>query len=418
MCLPSILDNRAADSGADRTAAAGIDGGNVTRLVLAGGHVLDPALGIDEQLDVVIEDGRIVDLAAAGSVGAGEDVAGLLVVPGLIDLHGHWWEGSPYGIDPRINLRGGVTTVVDAGTSGFSTFDVFRRLTVETAPLRVLAYLHVAAGGLVSTVAGELEDMRYARPRETAAVIREHRDILAGVKVRIGTGACGLNSTAALDAALEAAELADVPLMAHIAEGADVEAVARRLRAGDVITHALTASGPGILGADGHVLGTVLEARRRGVTLDVGHGCGSFSWTTARRAHADRVTADTISTDLHRYSVERPVVDLPLTMSKLLHLGMPLANVVTAATSRPAAILGRADLGSLRPGGPADVAVLRLDRHPVSLSDSLGIVETVDTVLRPVLTVASGVVHRAADVAVALRPYLEADREVDCAVPI
>jgi dihydroorotase len=391
----------------------------VTRLVLAGGHLLDPAHGIDEELDVVIEDGTIVDLARAASARAArEEVSGLLVVPGLIDLHGHWWEGSPYGIDPRVNLGGGVTTAVDAGTSGFSTFGVFRRLTIETAPLRVLAYLHVAAGGLVSTLAGELEDMRYARPREAAAVIREHPGILVGVKVRIGTGACGTNSTAALDAALEAAELADVRLMAHIAEGADVEAIARRLRAGDVITHALTASGPGILGPDGHVVEAVLEARRRGVTLDVGHGCGSFSWATARRAHADGVPADTISTDLHRYSVERPVVDLPLTMSKFLHVGMPLADVVTAVTSRPAAILGRPDLGSLRPGGPADIAVLRVDRGGGSLSDSLGVAETIDTVLRPVMTVAAGVIHRAAEVAVPLRPYLDADREVDCAVPI
>jgi dihydroorotase len=174
----------------------------VKRLVLAGGRVIDPATGVDGAMDVAIEDGRITALVAPGeAAGPAEDVSGCLVVPGLIDLHGHWWEGSPYGIDPQINLRGGVTTAIDAGTTGFSTFEVFRRLAIEAAPVRVLAFLHVAAAGLVSTLVGELEDIRYARPRETAAIVAEHRDVLAGVKVRIGSGACGVNGEAALDAA-------------------------------------------------------------------------------------------------------------------------------------------------------------------------------------------------------------------------
>jgi dihydroorotase len=391
----------------------------VTRLVLAGGRVIDPSSGLDGPMDVVIEDGRIARVVAPGSAGgATEDVTGLIVTPGLIDLHGHWWEGSPYGIDPRINLQGGVTTAVDAGTSGYSTFGVFRRLAIDDAPIRVVAFLHVAAAGLVSPLTGELEDFRYARPRETAAVIAEHRDVLLGVKVRIGTGACGDNCDAALDAALEAAELAGVPLMSHIAEGADVRRVLRTLRQGDVVTHSLTASGPGIRGEDGRLLPEVFEARARGVRLDVGHGCGSFSWATARVALGEGVAPDAISTDLHRYSVERPVVDLPLTMSKFLHLGMSLPEVVAAVTATPAAILGRADLGALSAGNPADVTVLRVDETPAALSDSEGATETVARVLRPVLTIVGGTVHRAAEVQVRLRPYLDADREVDCAVPI
>ena len=389
------------------------------RLVLRGGRVVDPAGDVDAPLDVVIEDGRIADLVPPGRApGDGEDVTGHLVMPGLVDLHGHWWEGSPYGVDPAANLAWGVTTAVDAGTAGFSTFPVFRRLTIDSAPVRVVAFLHVAAAGLISTLIGELEDLRYARPLETAAAIDANRDVLVGVKVRIGTGACGPNGPAALEAALEAAELAGVPLMAHIAAGADVGQVLTRLRPGDILTHSLTASGPGIRGADGLLLPELHEARRRGVVLDVGHGCGSFSWATARAALAEQVAPDAISTDLHRYSVERPVVDLPLTMSKLLHLGMPLPEVVAAATWRPAAAIGRPDLGTLRPGSVADVAVLRLDDTPVNLVDSQGVAEEAREALRPVLTVAAGVVHRAADVRVSLRPYVEADREVDCSVPI
>jgi dihydroorotase len=391
----------------------------MTRTILRGGRVLDPANGVDGPFDVVVEDGRIAALSPPGfATGEVEDVTGALVAPGLVDLHGHWFEGSPYGIDPVVNLAGGVTTAVDAGTAGFSTFGVFRRLAIDGAPVRVLAFLHVAAAGLVSTLVGELEDLRYARPRETAAIADANRDVVVGIKVRIGSGATGGHGAAALSAALDAAERAGLPLMAHIAEGADVVDVLHRLRPGDIVTHALTASGDGILSPGGGLLPEVHDARRRGVLLDVGHGCGSFSWATARGALADGVAPDTISTDLHRYSVERPVVDLPLTMSKFLHLGMPLADVVRAVTARPAGAIRRDDLGTLTPGAPADITVLRLDDRPTELSDSQGVRETVDRVLRPVLTIVGGRIHRAADVPVALRPYLDADREVDCAVPI
>ena len=245
---------------------------------------------------------------------------------------------------------------------------------------------------------GELEDIRYARPRETAAIARENRDVVAGVKVRLGSGACGDNVDAALDAALEAAELAETPLMAHIAEGADLRAVLPRLRPGDIVTHAFTASGPGILGDDGRILPEAHDARRRGVRFDVGHGCGSFSWGTAAQALAEGLGPDSISTDLHRYSIERPVVDLPTTMSRYLALGLSLGEVVAATTSGPAAILGRSELGTLRPGSPADVSVLRLDTTPVELPDSQGTRRTVPTRLVPVMTIAAGALHRASDV--------------------
>jgi dihydroorotase len=392
----------------------------VDRLVLRGGRVLDPAQGIDAGLDVVVEDGRIVALEAPGRAAPGGqelDLEGALVVPGLVDLHGHWFEGSPYGLDPRANLRGGVTTAVDAGTAGYANFGEFRRNAIEHGAVRVLAFVHVAAAGLATTVVGELEDIRWARPGEASAVVRANRDVAVGIKVRIGTGACGRNGTSALAAALEAASLAGTPLMAHIAEGADVASVAARLRPGDVVTHALTGSGTGILGRDG-LLEEVRAARRRGVVFDVGHGCGSFSWAVARRALEAGFAPDTISTDLHRYSFEQPVVDLPTTMSKFVHLGVPLADVVAAATARPAAIVGRPELGTLRPGAPADVTVLRRDPEPAVLVDSAGVGEPVAGRLRPEFTIVGGIVHRAAEVDVPLRPYLEADYEVDCAAPI
>lgn len=393
------------------------------RVILRGGRVVDPSQAIDGVLDVTIEGDRVMSLEPPGVAEprAGdrvEDVAGLLVVPGLIDLHGHWYEGSPYGLDPVANLRGGVTTAVDAGTAGFSNFGEFRRHTIDPAAVRVIAFVHVAAAGLATTMVGELEDLRYARPRETAAIIDEHRDVVVGVKVRLGSGACGGNVEAALEAGLEAARLARTPLMAHIAEGADVRAALTRLRPGDIVTHAFTASGRGVLGDDGRVLPEAHDARRRGVLFDVGHGCGSFSWATAGQALSEGLGPDAISTDLHRYSIERPVVDLPTTMSRYLALGVSLGEVVTAATASPASILGRPELGTLRPGGPADVSVLRIESTPIDLPDAEGVRRTVPTRLVPVLTYVGGVGYRAADVALRLRPYLDADREVDCSTPI
>jgi dihydroorotase len=392
-------------------------------LTLRGGRVIDPAQAIDGDLDVTIEDGRIgaVEPTGAQPVRTGaevEDVRGLIVVPGLIDLHGHWYEGSPYGIDATANLRGGVTTAVDAGTTGFTNFGEFRRSTIDPAPVRIVAFVHVAAGGLVTTVVGELEDIRYARPREAAAIVREHPEVAIGIKVGLGSGACGAFSAQALDAALDAARLAGTPLMAHIAEGADVAAGLTRLRPGDVVTHAFTASGPGIIGDEGRLLPEAHAARRRGVHFDVGHGCGSFSWGTAAQALAEGFAPDAISTDLHRYSIERPAVDLPTTMSRFLALGMSLPEVVAAATANPAAILRRPELGSLRPGNPGDVTVLRFEATPVDLADSNGVTRAVPSRLVPVLTIVGGTIHRAAEIDVPLRPYLDADREVDCAVPI
>jgi dihydroorotase len=395
----------------------------VTRTIFTGGRLIDPAAGVDDRRDVVTEEGRIAAVAPTGSLAAAPDdrvvdVTGLIVTPGLIDFHGHWSDTSPYGIDPVVNLAGGVTTAIDAGTTGFSNFTPFRRHTIETAPVRVLAFLHVAAAGLVTTLVGELHDIRYARPREAAAVIAEHRDIVVGVKVRLGTEPCGTNVTAALDAALEAASRAGVPLMAHISDGADVPTTLERMRPGDVLTHAFTASGTGIRGLDGRVIPEAHRAGKRGVRFDIGHGCGSFSWEAADQALAEGLLPDSISTDLHRYSIERPVVNLPTTMARFLDLGLSLSEVIKATTIGPATSVGRPELGTLRAGGPADVTVLRLVDEPRDLPDAQGIRRTVRRQLEAVWTMAGGVLHAASETPIDVRPLNDADREVDCSVPI
>jgi dihydroorotase len=397
----------------DRAKIATVSGLTVVR----GGRVVDPAMGIDEALDVVLQHDRIVALDAPGSTRADTvvDATGCLVTPGLIDLHGHWFIGSPYGLEPQLCIRGAVTTAVDAGSTGYVNFEAFRRLALDRARPRVLAFVHVAAVGLATTVAGELEDLRYARPRETAAVIAANRDVAVGVKVRIGHAACGSNLDAALDAALEAAELARAPLMVDIHGGADVAAIVGRLRAGDILTHCFIGSSPSILD-QGAVLPEVLAARARGVNFDVGHGCGSFSWDVARFAIAAGFLPDTISTDLHRYSIERPAVDLPTTMAKFLHLGLSLSAVVGMVTADAARVLRRDDLGTLKPGSRADVAVVRLDEGArVDLVDALGRREIGTTRLTPVAVVTGGRSIHPSAVPRRLRALVDADRLADCA---
>ena len=394
----------------------GPDGGTI---VLAGGRVIDPSQGIDEVLDVVIREGRIAGLESGGGAARADvvDARGAIVTPGLVDLHGHWYEGSPYGLDPEIALRGGVTTVVDAGTCGFTNFDAFRRFVIDRAPVRVLAFVHVSAAGLATTVAGELHDLRYARPREAAATVRANPDVAVGIKVRIGRAACAANVDAALEAGLEAAELAGAPLMVDVHGGADIRHVARSMRPGDILTHCYIGDEVSIVAGDA-VIPEVRAARQRGVRLDIGHGCGSFSWEVARTALREAMAPDTVSTDLHRFSIERPAVDLPTTMAKLALLGVSLPEVVRMATAGPVSVLHREDFGTLRPGAVADVTVLRATNLPADLVDAAGRVERSTDRLIPELVIRAGRRVDPGAIPMRLRPLVEADASAECGVAL
>jgi dihydroorotase len=342
-------------------------------LILRHARVLDPSQGIDAVADVAVAGGRIAAVGPqleASPECPERDLSGLYLCPGLVDLHGHWYEGSAFGIDPAICLNHGVTTVVDAGTTGFVNFEEFRRTRIENAPLRVLAFLNIAATGIPTTLAGELEDLRYARPMETAELLGCHPAVLVGVKVRIGSAMSGSNGLAALGLALEAAASQRTPVMVHISRGAETPEILRRLRPRDILTHCYQGRGDGLLLED-LILPEAREARANGVVFDVGHGCGSFSFDVARKAFEHFFYPDTISTDLHRYSVERFCFDLPTVMSKFLHLGMPLADVIAKTTCVPARVLGReGEIGTLRPGAQADLLVFSLDEGEFLLEDT------------------------------------------------
>jgi len=394
----------------------------VAGLVLLGGRVIDPASGTDAACDISIANGRIVAVAEPGSLAPAPgsdviDVGGLIVTPGLVDLHGHWYLGSAYGIDISANLRGGVTTAVDAGTAGYVTWASFRAQSIDTAPLRGLAFLNVSALGVMFPLVGEMEDRRFSRPKETAALIREQRDTLVGVKVRLS--AAGGDTAVAWAAARDAAELAGVPVMVDVGSTDDgMPDVLDGMRSGDILTHCFTGGGRGILGSDGRVGPEALAARRRGVRFDIGHGAGSFSFAVTRAALAEGFLPDSISTDLHVYSVVTPVVDLPTTMAKFLHLGVPIADLVAMTTVGPATSIG-ITRPVIAPGAPADLTVLRIVEGASELRDASGKAEVADRTLAAEWTIVGGRATRSRNVPVPVpvRPFTDVDREMPTPKP-
>jgi len=370
----------------------------VTDLVLAGGRVVDPARGIDGRLNVTVTEGCLAGPGKVGRAAETIDASGLVLVPGLVDLHTHLYEGvSHYGIDPDANcLRRGVTTAVDAGSSGAQTFPGFRRYVIERAQTRVLAFLHVAVQGMISRLVGELEDLRWASPEQAVARAREHRDVIVGVKVRLGYQMVGDDPEPALRLARQASEELGLPLMVHIIDmRRPIGWLLRHLGEGDIVTHCFHANEGGILGPFGRLDPAVARARARGVLFDVGHGAGSFAFSVAKAAFAQDFPPDTVSSDLHAHNVAGPVYDQATTLSKLLHCGMSLAEVITAATAAPAAAIRRGgEIGSLAPGSAADLTGFELRTGGWLLPDGAGQSEVVETLVVPRLVVRAGRVHR------------------------
>ena len=383
-------------------------------LLLTGAQVTDPAQSLNQLADVGITGGRIAqvgtNLDPAGCPDV-RDVAGKYVCPGLIDLHGHWYEGNLYGVDPLMCLNHGVTTAVDAGSTGYANFPEFRRTVLDRCLVDCLAFVHISFMGLHAPYAEELLDLRYARPEETSTVIAKHRDRAVGVKLRIGAMTAN-HGVAALDQALVAARGARVPLMVHVSRGAEESEILRRLRPGDILTHCFHGRGNGMISES--VLPEALEARSRGVIFDVGHGCGSFSWDTARKAFEHHFYPDTISTDLHRYSAPEPLcVSLPQVMSQMLCLRMGLEDVILKTTAVPARVLHREhEIGSLAPGAQGDILVFDLESGDFSFTDTHLKVRQGNRRIVPRLVIKSGRAYTPGSIPIKLRDLYESDMEV------
>ncbi|MBI1354698.1 MAG: amidohydrolase/deacetylase family metallohydrolase [Acidobacteria bacterium] len=370
-------------------------------LLIKGGRLVDPAQNISARLDVATKGSKVARVAAdipADSARHVLDATGHLVTPGLIDIHVHVYDGvAPLGIpaDPNCIAKG-VTTAVDAGSAGAHTFPGLRKYVINVADTRIFALLNISVIGQ-STLSGEnawgeLLDLRYANVELAAKTIERHRDVILGMKVRLTRNIAGDHDLEALRRAREAAEAAGTPLMVHIGgQASPTQTVVKMLRPGDVITHSFRGGEGGILTSDGRVFEEVLEAVSNGIHLDIGHGAGSFSFDTAERVLAQGLKPGTISSDVHQFNVHGPVFDLATTLSKFMHLGLSLEETIARATSNPSQVFGKLhELGTLKEGAEADVAIFALDEGKFEFTDALGARRTGSRKLRPLATVKGG----------------------------
>ena len=348
-------------------------------LILSGGRVIDPSQGIDRITDIGFAKGRVVAIGDALSGRQVIHAAGRNVTPGLIDLHTHaYWGGTALGVDPdSYATKSAVTTLVDAGSAGPGNFAGFRAHVITPARSRVLAYLHVSFAGIFGfsrrISVGEGHDMRLMAAQDAVEVAQANPDLIIGIKVRLGAHASGPSGIQPLDIALDVADRTGLPLMVHIDEPPpSYDDVVARLRPGDILTHCYRPFPNAPIRGDGTLRPAIVAARARGVLFDVGHGMGSFSWTSAEAALAQGFWPDTISSDVHALCIDGPAHDLLRVMTKFLHLGLPLTAVIRAVTCAPAAAIRRPDLSTLRVGAPGDASLIALSDQPVMLEDVTG----------------------------------------------
>lgn len=350
--------------------------------ILKGGRVIDPSQNIDRVTDVAFAGGKVAavgDNLAAGPQTKTRDVKGLVVTPGLIDLHTHvYWGGTSIGVDATELARtSATTTFVDAGTAGPANMLGFRKHVIEPSPVRILPYMNVSFPGIYafskSVMIGENVDMRLLDLREWVRVCNEHRDLVLGIKVRVGRGASGDSGISPLDMALEAATEVGLPVMAHLDfPPPTARDVLNRLRKGDVLTHCFRPF-PNAPYIGNRVRDEVLEARARGVVFDIGHGAGSFGYKTTRHMLDAGFLPDVISSDVHSISIEGPAYDLLHCMSKFLCMGLDLPTVVKTATVAPALAISRPDLGTFKPGSAGDASLFTVEHGDFTYEDVVGV---------------------------------------------
>ena len=333
-------------------------------LVIKQGHVIDPANRIDGVMDVAIAAGKIARVAVnipASDAKKVADAEGLYVTPGLIDLHAHvfGYSGSIFPDDSALTAC--TTTVVDAGGSGWRTFEEMQRRIINTSRTRVLALINIVGHGMIGPKFED--DVNDMDPEKTAAAIIAHRQNIVGIK----TAHFGGDGWTAIDRAIAAGKIAKVPVMVDDKIFTNTGRTSReklmdKMRPGDIHTHVFNDRQLELLDRfDGKLQPYIFEARRRGVLFDLGHGAGSFLWPVATKALAQGFAPDTISTDLHSSSIMTVESDMPNCISKLMCLGMSLQDAIVRSTVSPAKVISRfPEIGTLSEGQIADIAVLKL----------------------------------------------------------
>jgi len=350
-------------------------------LIITGGRIIDPSQKFDQIADIGIRNQKIVEIKPQLTKKSAQTInaSGKIITPGLIDLHAHCYpQASAIGLpaDELVYLTG-TTTFVDAGDAGANNFSAFKHYIAAQARSRMYAFLHISSIGLAGFPVGEMKNIEYANIDLAARTLNENSDILLGIKVRESLDVVGENGIEPLRRAILAAERSGVKgarVMCHIGNApGDLSVLLDTLRPGDILTHAYSGAGNNTV-QNGKLIAAALEAKKRGVIIDVGHGGGSFDFTIAEPAIQQGLIPNTISSDLHAYSGNSPSIPyLPNVMSKFLTLGFTVNEVIAMTTSHPGKIINRDPLlGTLKNGASADITIFDLIEKPTEWLDTKG----------------------------------------------
>lgn len=349
-------------------------------LLIKEGRVIDKSLGFDKQMDVGIKEDKIAEVAEGLNPKEARQVLeakNLIVTAGLIDFHAHAFiEARELGLETDYScLSSGVTTMVDAGSTGAANFEGFKEFLIEKSKVRILSFLHIATIGIADRLLGECTYLPYLNPERTAEMAQKYPQLILGIKVRQQKEVVGTNGLEPLKLAKKAARLAGgLPVMVHITNPpVSLDKILELLNPGDIVSHFLHGRGMGILNEDHRIYPWVYEAREKGIIFDVAHGRNHLNFSVARIALQEGFIPDTISSDLTRIGKMGVVKNLLNCLSKFLNLGMDLPSVLACATNIPARILKlEGMIGTLSKGACADIAVLELATGDFLFEDSDG----------------------------------------------
>jgi dihydroorotase len=358
-------------------------------LIIKGGRVIDPSMGLDAVRDVAIAGGSIaaIETNIAGDATEIIDARGKVVTAGLIDIHTHAGRSKD---GPPMCLQDGVTCWVDAGSGGADNIDQVAAV-ARGAPQTGRILVNIARTGI--TPAGELHDINSANVALARGAIARNRDVVVGVKARLSNNVAGMNDLEALRRAQEAAAPFNLPVMVHVGQNySPIRAILALLKRGDIVTHMYAPGMNGILDDKGVLFTDVMAARRRGVLFDFGNGVADhFDWDSVEKATGQGFWPDTFSTDWNVTSKTSGVVDLPNVMSKFIMFGMPLSQIIACVTENAARVFPSFDdRGTLNVGAPADVAIMELREGSFEFLDNYKGTRTGRQRLFPSATVLAG----------------------------
>ncbi|MEK5172572.1 amidohydrolase/deacetylase family metallohydrolase [Heyndrickxia sp. FSL W8-0496] len=368
-------------------------------LLLKNGWVIDPETEKTIKKDVLIIDGKFIQLESDKTATVMElDVTGCYVAPGFIDMHVHVFEAeTTLGINPDlVGINQGVTTIVDAGSSGVNDFPTFKTKIIDQNQTEVLAFLNISRNGLCSGLS-ELANMNDLMTVDELQELLKMQTDIVGLKARMSHSVVKDNGVKPLEYARRLADLSQLPIMVHIGNAPpELIEILPLLQKEDIVTHAFHGKKGGILSNEGKLIDAAHDAIKRGVLFDVGHGTSSFSFQTMKTYKKNYPYPFTTSTDIYLGNYDKPVGSLMTTMSKLLALGYSLEELVASVTARPKKALRLSEQGCFTPGTRADVTIFKLIDKREILIDSQGEGMEVSKMLVPHITIRQGrVVYKA-----------------------